>query len=83
MTYAIVWEPAAINSAARFLGDDPAGLHQVINAIELLADNPRPEGASKWGSPDRLRIHVGRYRVLYEVSDTTVTVAVVHLGRVG
>ncbi|MGW2369659.1 type II toxin-antitoxin system RelE family toxin [Streptomyces sp. NPDC001667] len=28
-------------------------------------------------------MHVGRYRVLYEISDTTVTIVIVHLGRTG
>ncbi|MEU6853488.1 type II toxin-antitoxin system RelE/ParE family toxin [Actinacidiphila alni] len=82
MTYEIFWDPSATNSAARFLADDPDGLRQVMDAIDLLAEEPRPEAASKWGSPDRLRIHVGRYRVLYEVTDATVTIVVVHLGRV-
>ncbi|WP_443064241.1 type II toxin-antitoxin system RelE family toxin [Streptomyces sp. NBC_00525] len=31
----------------------------------------------------RRRIHVGRYRVLYEVMEARVTVIVIHVGRVG
>lgn len=46
---------------------------------DRLADNPRPQGA--FGSGDVLRIHVGAYRVLYEISDRQVRVHVIHLGR--
>jgi mRNA interferase RelE/StbE len=83
VSYSIFWEPVASSAAARFLADDPEGLRQVFGAIDLLADDPRPDGAAKWGSPDRLRIHVGFYRVLYEIRDTTITIAVLHLGRLG
>ncbi|WP_327686297.1 type II toxin-antitoxin system RelE/ParE family toxin [Streptomyces sp. NBC_00467] len=34
------------------------------------------------GSTDLRRLYVGRYRVLYAVTDTSVTV-VVHIGRTG
>ncbi len=33
--------------------------------------------------PDIRRLHVGRYRVLYDVNDSIVTVVVIHAGRVG
>ncbi|MFD0567787.1 hypothetical protein ACFQ2M_41820 [Kitasatospora saccharophila] len=28
-------------------------------------------------------MHVGRYRVMYEITETTVTIIVIHLGRIG
>ncbi|MGR8012199.1 hypothetical protein [Streptomyces hypolithicus] len=28
-----------------------------------------------------MRIHVGRYRVMYEIGDSQVRVSVIHLGR--
>ncbi|MFF9344883.1 MULTISPECIES: type II toxin-antitoxin system RelE/ParE family toxin [unclassified Streptomyces] len=28
-------------------------------------------------------MHVGRYRVLYEITDATVMVLVIHVGRIG
>ncbi|QDY79177.1 type II toxin-antitoxin system RelE family toxin [Streptomyces qinzhouensis] len=83
MTYAIVWDEAAIDSAARFLKDDPDGLRQLMDAVDLLAGQPRPEGTQEYGSPDLRRMHVGRYRVLYEITDATVTIVVIHLGRLG
>ncbi|MFJ8620958.1 type II toxin-antitoxin system RelE/ParE family toxin [Streptomyces clavifer] len=83
MTYAITWDEAAINAAARFLKDDPTGLAQLMDAVDLLADEPRPAGSAEYGSPDLRRIHVGRYRVLYEITDATITIVVFHVGRLG
>ncbi|AWZ07703.1 MULTISPECIES: type II toxin-antitoxin system RelE/ParE family toxin [unclassified Streptomyces] len=83
MTYAITWDEAAIDAAARFLKDDPDGLRQLMDAVDLLADQPRPEGSTPYGSPDLRRIHIGRYRVMYEITEATITIVVIHVGRVG
>ncbi|WP_369211214.1 type II toxin-antitoxin system RelE family toxin [Streptomyces flavofungini] len=80
MSYEVIWEPEALAQAEQFARDDADGVRQVFMAIDHLADDPRPEGA--FGSADVLRIHVGRYRVLYEVSDQQIRVSVIHLGRV-
>ncbi|MGP3990807.1 type II toxin-antitoxin system RelE family toxin [Streptomyces sp. 3N207] len=83
MTYTIVWEEAALNAAARFLKDDADGLRRLMDAVDLLAEQPRPEGTVEYGSPDLRRMYVGRYRVMYEITGSTVTVVVMHLGRTG
>ncbi|WP_267286785.1 type II toxin-antitoxin system RelE family toxin [Kitasatospora acidiphila] len=46
-------------------------------------DSPHPPGTAAYGSADLRRMHVGRYRVLYEVTEATVTIVVIHLGRIG
>lgn len=51
----------------------------VFAAVDRLGEEPRPEGA--FGGTDVLRIHVGVYRVMYEITDQQVRVSVVHLGR--
>ena len=79
MRYEVIWEPEALAQAERLAKDDPDGVRQVFTAVERLADNPRPGGAS--GSADLLRIHIGAYRVMYEINDTQVRVSVIHLGR--
>ncbi|WP_369384142.1 type II toxin-antitoxin system RelE/ParE family toxin [Streptomyces sp. cg36] len=79
MTYEVIWEPEALAQAARFAKDDPDGVRQVFTAVDHLAEEPRPKGA--FGSADVLRIHVGAYRVMYEISDQQVRVSVIHLGR--
>ncbi|KAA0921362.1 type II toxin-antitoxin system RelE family toxin [Streptomyces apricus] len=83
MTYSIVWDEPAIDAAARFVKDDVEGLRQLMDAVDLLADQPRPEGSTAYGSPDLRRMHVGRYRVLYKITEATVTIVVIHIGRLG
>ncbi|MER5913038.1 type II toxin-antitoxin system RelE/ParE family toxin [Streptomyces sp. NPDC001982] len=75
MSHEVIWEPEALAQAERFAKDDPDGVRQVFTAVD-----PRPDGA--FGSADLLRIHVGRYRVMYEISDQQIRVSVIHLGRV-
>ncbi|MFB7781892.1 type II toxin-antitoxin system RelE/ParE family toxin [Streptomyces vinaceus] len=83
MTFAIVWDEPAIDAAAHFLKDDLDGLRQLMDAVDLLADQPRPEGSIPYGSQDLRRMHVGRYRVMYEITEATVTIVVIHVGRLG
>ncbi|MFI9366906.1 type II toxin-antitoxin system RelE/ParE family toxin [Kitasatospora sp. NPDC053057] len=81
MTYSIVWEPEVLAVAQKYAAGDQAGVQQVFQAVDLLADNPRPAGAFTVGASGIYRIQVGFYRVQYEVHDQTVTVTVFHLGR--
>ena len=81
MTYTVLWDEAALDAAARFLKDDADGLRQLMDAVDLLADQPRPAGTSEYGSPDIRRMHVGRYRVMYEITEATVTIVVINIGR--
>lgn len=80
MSYSVELEPAALNAAARFLKDDPVGLKSVLDALDALADDPRPVDSSTLGAYRRLRI--GPYRALYVIEDETVCVIVLHLGRI-
>ncbi|SCK27237.1 type II toxin-antitoxin system RelE/ParE family toxin [Streptomyces sp. WMMB 322] len=79
----VIWETEATSAATRFLKDDPDGLRQVYEAVDLLAHEPRPPGSAELGSQYLRRIHIGRYRVVYEISESTITVVVMHLARVG
>ncbi len=79
MRYEVIWEPEALVQTEQLAKDDPKGVRQVFTAVDRLAANPRPDGA--FGSADLLRIHVGRYRVMYGINDTPVRVSVIHLGR--
>ena len=54
------------------------------NAIEALAENPRPQGCKKLkGHDDAYRIRVGDVRILYTVNDDVVTVYVFKAGYRG
>jgi mRNA interferase RelE/StbE len=76
--YRIELRPAA-RKALKDL-DRPA--HRRIQAaIELLADNPRPPGASALQGRPGLRVRVGDYRIIYQVRDEVLVVAVIALGH--
>ncbi|MFD0058368.1 MULTISPECIES: type II toxin-antitoxin system RelE family toxin [Streptomyces] len=81
MTYEITFEPQALNSAARFLSDDPSGLALVLDTIDKLAEDPRPTGSVPYGSADLRRLRIGEYRVLYAIDDDVIRILVTHLGR--
>ncbi|MFM2430906.1 MAG: hypothetical protein RLZZ511_2119 [Cyanobacteriota bacterium] len=52
-------------------------------AIELLADDPRPEGCTKLkGAENLYRIRVAKnYRIIYEIQDKKLIVIVVKVGH--
>jgi mRNA interferase RelE/StbE len=79
MRYRIEFRPAALRDIQRL----PAhAWPRIARAIDALADNPRPPGASAMqGDAGVLRIRVGEYRVVYEVRDQEVVVIVVMAGH--
>jgi len=55
---------------------------RVVRAVMALANQPRPRGARKLtGFDEVFRIRVGRYRVLYTVSDTRLVILVLKIGH--
>lgn len=78
MSLRVDYDERAISQAVGFL-DDPQGVQDLLDAIDRLADDPRPPGAFPYGSPDVQRLRVGRYRVLYEISEDAV--AIRHIAR--
>ena len=55
---------------------------RVASAILALGTDPFPSGARKLsGYDDVYRVRVGRYRILYSVSDTTLIVVVLKVGH--
>ena len=78
MSLRVDYDERAISQAAAFL-DDPQGIRSVLDAIDRLADDPRPAGSFPYGSPDLRRLRVGRYRVLYEIIEGAI--AVRHIAR--
>jgi mRNA interferase RelE/StbE len=59
-----------------------ADRQRLVRRIQALAGEPRPPGCEKLsGREDRYRVRQGRYRVVYEVDDSALTVTVVKLGH--
>jgi mRNA interferase RelE/StbE len=78
--YAVLLE----KSAARFLLRlrDAKLKSRLDEAIESLADDPRPPGCRKLaGTSDRYRVPVGDYRIVYRIDDGKVTVLVLLIGH--
>jgi mRNA interferase RelE/StbE len=53
---------------------------RIIGRIKSLADDPRPPGAVKLSGREWYRVRQGRYRILYSIEDTVLTVYVVKIG---
>lgn len=54
---------------------------RVKNAINDLAQNPRPEGYKKLKGRPGYRIRQGNYRVVYDISDHILTVFILAAGH--
>ncbi len=81
--YRIVWSVPALDRAAGFLRDDADGVAAVMDAVDELAADPHPDSSVGLGSDDLRRMHVDRYRVMYEIEHHLAAITVVHLGRLG
>ncbi len=54
----------------------------VINKIELLKVEPRPEGSAKLkGSRDLFRIRHGDYRVIYQIKNEVLVIIIIRIGH--
>ena len=56
-------------------------VRRVLTAIDQLAEHPRPPGSKKLTSLDLYRIRVGVYRIVYEIHDRELIIAVVKVGH--
>lgn len=54
----------------------------VINKIELLKQDPRPEGSAKLkGSQNLYRIRHGDYRVIYQIQNLVLVIVIIRIGH--
>ena len=56
-------------------------VRRILQAIDQLAEHPGPPGSKKLTSHDFYRIRVGVYRIVYEIHDYELIVAVVKVGH--
>jgi mRNA interferase RelE/StbE len=56
-------------------------LQRIVEAINGLADNPRPPQSLKLSGDEKYRLRCGVYRVLYEIQDEVLIVCVVKVGH--
>jgi len=53
----------------------------ILEKIESLSENPRPQGSIKLSGQERYRLRQGRYRILYSIQDEKLTVWVVKVAH--
>ena len=56
-------------------------LKNLLKRIKGLSENPRPFGCEKLTGQDRYRMRQGKYRIIYSIQDTELTVWVVKIGH--
>lgn len=79
MAYQILIDPAAVRELKKI---DRRVQRSVADAINALAENPRPQGSRKLvGSGNAYRIRVGDHRVLYQIADKVLQVLIVKVGN--
>ncbi|MFE0381073.1 type II toxin-antitoxin system RelE/ParE family toxin [Streptomyces inhibens] len=81
MTYTLVWTTEATAAMRKLIQRDGDKVKPFKDAINSLARNPKPSGASQLGSTDMWRLRVGTYRATYEVNAGRVHVKVLLVGN--
>lgn len=56
-------------------------IQRIVEAIQGLADDPRPPQSRKLSGAEKYRLRCGVYRVLYEIFDDVLVVCVVKVGH--
>lgn len=78
MTYRVEIAKPAARNLRRIHRTDRA---RIMQAIESLADDPRPAGTKNLQGMSGYRIRVGNYRIIYHVDDTVRVVAVTRVAH--
>jgi len=78
MTYRVEILRSAAKELQHIHSDDRV---RIIAALQNLANDPRPPGSKKLTNRPAWRIHIGAYRVIYEISDQELVVLVVATGK--
>ena len=60
---------------------DRSEVPRILEEIQKLAEDPRPNGCKKLTNEELYRIRIGNYRVIYEVYETRLVVHVIKVGH--
>lgn len=79
MAYSISYAASAAKALRKL---DRAAARRLLQAIERLADDPRPAGCRQLkGGDGEFRIRVGDYRIVYDIEDDRLVVLVLRVGH--
>ncbi len=71
----------ALETSRSITGIPKNYLVKILEKIERLKENPRPEGSEKLTGKEFYRIRQGIYRIVYFIQDTELTIWVVKVGH--
>jgi mRNA interferase RelE/StbE len=76
-SFRIEWRKSTKKDLRRIAATE---VQKIVDAVESLADDPRPHGCTKMlGSDCAYRIRVGDYRVIYEIYEMRIVIEVVRV----
>lgn len=78
MSYQVLFDSGAAREFAKL---PQTHKRQLAEAIDHLAEDPKPIGSKKLVNTDAYRIRVGDYRMVYAVKDASLIVLVVKVGH--
>lgn len=76
--YDLLVKPSAVKELEAI---SKKGRQRIVGRILALAGMPRPPGCERLSGEDRCRLRPGRYRIVYQVNDPSMTVLVVKIGH--
>ena len=69
-------------SAAKEISKLPkAAVKRIVDKIQTLSADPRPNGCKKLSGDEKYRIRIGVYRVLYSIMDEKLVIYIVKVGH--
>ena len=69
-------------SAAKEISKLPKeAVKRIVEKIQTLSDEPRPNGCKKLSGDEKYRIRVGVYRILYSITDEKLVIFIVKVGH--
>lgn len=69
-------------SVAKDLRNIPSqGVKRILQKIDTLAENPRPEGCVKLSAQELYRVRQGVYRIVYEIRDDRLVVQLIKIAH--
>lgn len=56
-------------------------VHRILEKIDALRDEPRPQGSVKLSGKEYCRVRQGNCRIIYEIQDSQLVVIAIKLGH--
>ncbi len=73
------WKKSAVKELKKL---DKKQIIKIINAVELLSDNPTANNCKKLiGSEHIYRIRIGDYRIIYSIESNLLLIEIIKIGH--